>query len=174
MSKTIEITLSSRSIKDAIDRLEEYRRETEKKADLLCRIIAQRIKETAQEGFSNSIADSFLYEADKPASVSVVKQDGDGVCYVVAQGKDAVFVEFGAGVYHNGAVGASPNPLGAGIGFTIGSYGKGNGAKNMWVYVDENGDKHFTHGTPASMPMYNAVQKVLGEAVEVAREVFAL
>ena len=80
--------------------------------------------------------------------------------------------KFGAGVYHNGSVGSSPNPFGNDLGFTIGSYGKGYGKKQAWGYYDENGDLVITRGTPASMPLYNAAQEVMRKAVEIAKEVF--
>jgi hypothetical protein len=82
-------------------------------------------------------------------------------------------MEFGAGVYYNGAVGSSPNPLGTGLGFTIGSYGKGNGRKEVWGYRGEDGEIHLTHGAPASMPLYKAVQSVSRDIARIAREVFA-
>ena len=40
-----------------------------------------------------------------------------------------------------------------------------------WGYY-EDGELVITRGTPASMPMYNAVQKVTKRAIEIAREVF--
>ena len=36
----------------------------------------------------------------------------------------------------------------------------------------EDGELIITRGTPASMPMYNAVQEVTKKAIEIAREVF--
>ena len=82
-------------------------------------------------------------------------------------------MEFGAGVYYNGAVGSSPNPLGTELGFTIGSYGLGNGRKEVWGYTGEDGQIHLTHGAPASMPLYKAVQSVSRDIVRIAREVFS-
>jgi hypothetical protein len=82
-------------------------------------------------------------------------------------------MEFGAGVYYNGAVGSSPNPLGTDLGFTIGSYGKGNGRKEVWGYCGEDGEIHLTHGAPSSMPLYKAVQSVLRDIARIAREVFS-
>ena len=90
---------------------------------------------------------------------------------VIAEGEDAVWCEFGAGVYHNGSAGSSPNPYGKDLGFTIGNYGKGYGKRTAWGYF-EDGELVITRGTPASMPMYNAVQEVARKAIEIAREVF--
>ena len=107
----------------------------------------------------------------KPQVNVSVDERGD-ITVVVADGEDAVWCEFGAGVYHNGSVGSSPNPYGSELGFTIGSYGKGYGKANAWGYYDENHNLVITRGTPASMPMYKAVQSVTAKAIEIAREVF--
>lgn len=98
--------------------------------------------------------------------------NGENVSVVVASGEDAVWVEFGAGVYHNGAAGSSPHPKGNELGFTIGSYGKGNGRKTTWGYLDDDGELHLTHGTPATMPMYRAMETVSEEVYLIAKEVF--
>ena len=100
-----------------------------------------------------------------------VSERGD-ISVIVADGEDAVWVEFGAGVYHNGSAGSSPNPYGAQLGFTIGSYGKGYGKANAWGYYDENNNLVLTRGTPASMPMYRAAQAVAKQSLKIAREVF--
>ena len=81
-----------------------------------------------------------------------------------------MWVEFGAGVYHNGAVGSSPNPYGSELGFTIGSYGT-NGARDIWGFY-ENGELVLTHGTPAAMPLFHAVQDTIDEIPSIAKEVF--
>ena len=90
---------------------------------------------------------------------------------VIANGEDAVWVEFGAGVYHNGSVGSSPHPKGAELGMTIGSYGNGRGSRRVWGYYDEGG-LVLTRGTPAQMPMYSAAKAVCEKIDEIARRVF--
>ena len=79
-------------------------------------------------------------------------------------------------MYHNGSVGSSPNPYGNDLGFTIGSYGKGYGKGQVWGYYTDPENKTglvLTHGTPATMPMYNAAMGVMRKAVEIAKEVWA-
>ena len=82
-------------------------------------------------------------------------------------------MEFGAGVYHNGSVGSSPHPLGLALGYTIGSYGLGLGARNVWGFTDEYGDFHLTHGVPAQMPLYNAMMATMDEVEQIVREAFS-
>lgn len=105
------------------------------------------------------------------ADVDVTVTDKDNVSIIIANGEDAIWVEFGAGVYHNGSAGGSPHPKGSSLGFTIGGYGKGMGKKSVWGYY-EDGDLRLTHGTPAVMPMYNAVKTVCDNISAIAREVF--
>lgn len=176
--KVIHVTLDSDSVDKAIQELMEYSERVEQRAAELEEKVAHLIKNYAAEGFGTAIADNVFSVKDgspidesKFADVKVYIQNDGNVTTVVAQGKDAVFVEFGAGVYYNGSVGSSPNPWGTDLGYTIGSYGLGNGAKEVWGYSDEDGF-HLTHGTPASMPLYMAVMAVRQDIEEIAREVF--
>ena len=107
----------------------------------------------------------------RTAQVNVSITNKNTVSVVIANGEDAVWVEFGAGVYHNGASGSSPHPKGGELGFTIGGYGKGKGKRETWGYYD-NGNLVLTHGTPASMPMAKAVTTICNDIVQIAKEVF--
>lgn len=170
--KVISFGLSEKEIDRAIKELEDYKKEFLKKCEELRQRVAERIRQKAQEGFNGAVVDDLTAESGgaRMAEVSVVTEDSDDVTLVIAQGTDAVWVEFGAGVYHNGAVGSSPNPYGANLGFTIGGYGE-NGKKQAWGFY-ENGDLKITHGTPATMPMFHAVQDVLDGIGDIAKEVF--
>lgn len=169
--KIIRCALSVESINRAIREIEAYECSLARKAELLRNEVANRIAEIAGSIFNSSIADDTL-SGPRYANVSVeVSKEGE-VTLIIAHGKDAIFVEFGAGVYNNGPVGSSPHPEGERLGFTIGSYGEGNGRKNVWGYY-EDGELVLTHGTPATMPMYTATKQVCGQIAEIAREVFA-
>lgn len=173
MSKTaICFGLSEKEIDRAIKELEEYKKGFEKKCEELRQRVSERIRQKAQEGFNGAIVDDLTAESGgaRLAEVNVVTEEGDDVTLVIAQGTDAVWVEFGAGVYYNGAVGSSPNPYGADLGFTIGGFGE-NGKKETWGFY-ENGDLKITHGTPATKPMFHAVQYVLDDIGDIAKEVF--
>lgn len=88
-------------------------------------------------------------------------------------GSEVLFIEFGAGVYYNGSLGSSPNPLGIETGYVIGSYpGQTHAGDDYWFYTDEDGQKHYTHGTKAQMPMYNASEYMRGHIGSIAREIF--
>lgn len=172
MKKTvISFGLSEREIDKAIKELEQYKRELIQKTALLREKVADRIAGLAQSGFNGAIVDDVLKGGVKTAQVTVSLSSTDDVSLVIANGEDAVWVEFGAGVYHNGSAGSSPHPEGSELGFTIGGYGKGMGKKEVWGYY-EGDELRLTHGTPAVMPMYNAVKTVCNEIADIAREVF--
>lgn len=180
MSRHIEIDVfNPDSINAAIVQLDNYAKWVQTKADELRERLGDLIQAKAQPVFNASIADSRFEVIDGNSvdetefgHVEVYVISSQDLTVVFADGEDAVFMEFGAGVYYNGAVGGSPNPLGANLGFTIGSYGKGNGAKETWGYYGEDGELHLTHGTPASMPLYRALQSVKQDIVQIAKEVF--
>ena len=168
--KTISFGLDSASIQAAIRELNRYKREFRWKIDLMQSKIAQRIAEEAQSGFNRAVVDDVLQGVPRRAQVDVTVDRRGDITVVVADGEDAVWVEFGAGVYHNGAAGSSPHPAGAELGFTIGSFGT-HGKNPAWGFYDRDG-LHITHGTPAKMPMAMAADTVCNDIAELAKEVF--
>lgn len=89
---------------------------------------------------------------------------------ITVSGKEMLFIEFGAGVYYNDP--PSSHPKGEEFGFTIGSYGKGYGLRQVWGYIGDDGELHLTRGVKATMPMYKAIQRVYLEAPEIAKQIF--
>lgn len=111
------------------------------------------------------------YETRTPEVTTTIEKSGN-IASVIIMGQDAVWVEFGTGVYYNGSPGTSPNPWGEKIGFTIGSYGSGNGVKRTWGYYSPEGGVNLTHGTKAQMPIYNACKDVAARFPSLVKEVF--
>lgn len=174
MNKVIHLNvLDQASINAAIHELREYQKWIERKTDELRRRVAGLMRDKAQTDFNYAIADDLINEEAIIGGVNVEVEDNGDFTLVIASGEDAVFMEFGAGVYHNGSVGSSPHPLGAGLGFTIGGYGLGNGKKEVWGFTGSDGEFHLTHGAPASMPLFKAVQSVSQDIVQIAKEVFS-
>ena len=169
--KVIQFSLDEKDIDRAIKELEAYKREFLAKVDAYRKRMANEIASIASLNFGSATINHLTDGTSRKPDVSVSVSDNGNVAVVVAQGEDAVWAEFGAGVYYNGSVGSSPHPQGNELGFTIGSYGKGYGKANAWGYY-EDGQLIITRGTPASMPLYNAVQEVMKKAIEIAREVF--
>ena len=175
MSKVIKFSLSASEIQRAIREVETFKKDFLKKVDTYRKRITEEIAVQASAYFASSVMDDVINGSPRTPQVHVTTKHNGSISVVVAEGEDAVWCEFGAGVYHNGSVGSSPNPYGKDLGFTIGSYGKGRGRQEVWGYYTDPENKTglvLTHGTPASMPMYNAAQDILKKSVQIAREVF--
>ena len=85
--------------------------------------------------------------------------------------ENLLFWEFGAGNYHN----SKENPKAADFGMGVGTYPGQTHVPDpgFWWYKKE-GDKkaHYSVGTKAAMPMFNASVVMAKKVEEVAREVF--
>lgn len=169
--KKIIIGLSESGIDKALRELEQYKKDFIAKVELLREKVADRLAQEVQSGFAGAVVDDLIRGGQKFADVKVSVDNRGNLSVVIASGEDAVWVEFGAGVYHNSSPGSSPHPNGAELGFTVGSFGKGNGKKEVWGYY-EDGVLKLTRGTPSTMPMYRATQTVCNEIRDIAKEVF--
>lgn len=173
MSKrVIKFGLSATEVNRAIREVEAYKAELIRKCELLRERIAERVAWSASRGFSVALSDDWIGESAPSSNVQVTVTHKGTTSIVFAEGSDAVFIEFGAGVSNNGEAGSSPHPKGGELGFVIGGYGKGKGKQTVWGFRGEDGELHFTRGTPAAMPMYHAVQDACAVALDLAREVF--
>jgi len=174
--KVIDVNIfDSKSIDAAITELKRYKASINIKIELLKQRVAEFIRQRAQSGFDNSIADEYTEKTQqrwgvvpKVSSVSVTTQDAGEVVLVVATGDDAIFIEFGAGVHFNGASGYSPHPWGEEHGFLIGEYGQGLGSREQWPIMTG----FWSYGTKATMPMYRAVMELKDVFPSMAKEVF--
>lgn len=168
--KTINVTLSSDGIAQACKELDEWNREfqervrtfTQRLADEGCNITRVKI-DSVPEGNTGDIR----VWADASATGDVVYS----ASYYMS-GHEAIFIEFGAGVYYNTGLGSSIHPKGVELGFEIGSWsfgpkGKGLAGNPGWFYGGE-----YTHGTPTYMPMYSGAQELAQKIYEIANEVF--
>lgn len=104
-------------------------------------------------------------------SIKGYRQDDKGV---IVAGGNAIWLEFGTGVKHNGGVGSYPHPLASKLGMSaIGTYGAGHGAdKNGWYYPSEDGEWKHTYGIEANMFMYRTAQELINQFPDMAMEVF--
>lgn len=171
MAKTV-IKIRLDDIDRTILELEQYKQEFLKKVETYRKRIAEEIANSASLKFGSATMEHTVSGSPRKPDVRVEVSEKGDISVVIANGEDAVWCEFGAGVYYNGSAGASPNPYGKNLGFTIGSYGKGYGKGKAWGYYDEGGQLVITRGTPATMPMYNAAKEVTKKAIEIAREVW--
>ena len=174
--KVISFGLSEQDIDRALKELEQYKQEIIQKTNLLREKVAQRLADESQSGFAQAVSDTIVLKGgsvvDLHSQVDVSVDNRGSVTVVIASGEDAIWIEFGSGVYYNGSPGTSPHPSGAELGFVIGGYGDGNGKKKVWGYKDETGKLILTHGAPTAMPMSKAITTVCNEISDIAKEVF--
>lgn len=176
--KVISFSLSTASIDRAIREIEAYRDDFKAKCAELVEQFAKRIKWSAETGFQNALVSDVIYGRLTKNDVTVHLDPRGRSMVVIAKGKQAVFIEFGAGVYHNGAAGDSPHPWGVENGFAIGAYGQGKGVNDVWGYWHnrQKGDRGLnlvlTRGTPAAMPMYRGAEEAVRALSEIVQEVF--
>ena len=139
--KVISFGLSEQDIDRALKELEQYKQEIIQKTNLLREKVAQRLADESQSGFAQAISDTIVLKGgsvvDLHSQVDVSVDNRGSVTVVIASGEDAIWIEFGSGVYYNGSPGTSPHPSGAELGFVIGGYGDGNGKKKVWGYRSE-------------------------------------
>ena len=164
MSKTvIKCTLSTEDIKRAIKELKAYKQKFLIKEKRLLEGLAEIGIKEASVRFTTA-----MYDGTNDVSVRLNKAKNGYV--IEAKGEAVAFIEFGAGVYHNGSE-PYPNPRPTGV-VGIGEYGQGKGKRKAWGYKNENDELVITRGNPAAMPMWYASEEIKNSVLRLAKEVF--
>lgn len=168
-NRRFETDLSVKGINNLIKQLNAYKKELEGKNELFVERLAEIGIPVINQHIAASVGDS-----DKTHETYITVRNYGSVsrATLYVEGKDLLFIEFGAGVHFNSAAGSSPHPKGQELGYTIGSYGKGQGANDYWVYIDSEGQKQFSQGTMATMPVYSAYVEIRRQILTIAKEVF--
>lgn len=169
--KTIHIEiLDKESLERGIEELHEIKNEWQRKANICCEVIAAMLADEIDKNLheitmTDDLKDVKTHQQVFRKDVNVAQAVGNRV---LIQGTAVVFVEFGAGIYHNS--GGVNNPLSESVNFdtSIGSFGKGQGNKKYW-FVAHN---LISCGTPAYMPIYNAIETIKPQIPTVVREIF--
>ena len=163
VAKVIKMSLSTKSIGQAIRELKAYRDSLEQRKEQLLEELAKIGVREASVRFTTAI-----YDGVNDSDVTL-ESIANGY-QIVAEGKAVAVIEFGAGVYHNPTE-PYPNPRPDGI-VGIGEYGKGYGKRQAWGFKDESGELVITHGNPAAMPMWYASEEMRNSILKIARRVF--
>jgi hypothetical protein len=165
MRKTvIKCDLSEQGIANAIKELKRFKQEFLDREKRLLEGLAEIGLKEASVRFTTA-----MYDGTNDVSVHLdVSKNGYAI---VADGQAVAFIEFGAGVYHNGSE-PYPNPRPQGV-VGIGEYGKGKGKQKAWGYYDENDELVITRGNPAAMPMWYASEEIKNSVLKVVKEVFS-
>ena len=159
----IKVSLSPSSIDAAIKQLEDYSKDLERKAQELCKRLADMGAMYAEWNFSG-----VLYAGDIDYKITVDRVDANTYA-IKANGETVLLMEFGAGVKHGYG-----HPQAAEFGMGPGTYPNGKGhwddPKGWWF--GEKGNWTHTYGNAPGMPMYNAAKDLRKEILDIAREVF--
>lgn len=171
MSKVLKAELSASSIDNLIQDINNYQKELNNK----CETFIKRLSAVGIDVINARIT-SARGDSDKAHTTRLVMDFNGAITtgYVTLTGKDVLFIEFGAGIYYNNG---NAHPKAAEFGYGVGTYpsvGHGNQAINpgYWWYKDDSGQKHFSVGTEATMPMYAASIEMIKSIHTIAREVF--
>lgn len=176
--RTIKVPFSQDGLNKAADWLEDYAKRT------LPKNIAALIGQMTRQGESWAI--NLMGHIDTGETLSSIHGIRNGNKGVIVAGGNAVWIEFGTGVY---APGQTDHPLLGQVEGIVphGTYGKGHGASpNGWWYPDPEGTleledeetgekKRYSHtmGIPANMFMYNTAQMLKREFPQMAKEIFS-
>lgn len=161
------MTLSQRSINNAINQLKAYNRGLISKNEIFVRRLAQLGIKVIDVKVNQSLGDS----DDAKSSVWVDSMGKLVRAELHLTGKDALMIEFGSGIYYNTP---GQHPLEDKFGYGVGTYpGQTHAFDDYWYYTDEQGNTgQISYGTQATMPMYNASIEIYKQVVQIAREVF--
>ena len=168
--KSIYINLfDGKSINNAIQQIQKYKESLNDKCELFVRRLAEVGIPIIDQNIASAAGDS---DKNHNTYIKLNSFGSYSQAELICEGTDLLFIEFGAGVHYNGAVGSSPHPLGQEMGYTIGSYGKGQGKNDFWFYYADTGEAVMSHGTQATMPVYKAGVEMRRQILKIAKEVF--
>lgn len=173
--KVIKMELSQKSIQNAIQELRSYQNSLESK----CERYVEELAKIGEEAAIKQIGKSPL---GKNATITIQRSPTEMGCKAIliatgkvyeAEGREPFYsilaIEFGAGIYYN----PQPNPKENDLGFGVGTFpGQVHAFEDGWYYLGNDNKWHYTHGVRATMPMFNASQKIIQKYVETARSVF--
>lgn len=169
MEKKISISLSQKSIQNAINEVRKYQRELIDKNELFVRRLAELGIPIINQNIAAAQGDS---DKNHNTYIKINSFGSYSEAKLVVEGVDLLFIEFGAGIHYNSSAGTSQHPKGEEFGYTIGSYGKGQGSKDFWFYYADTGEAVMSHGTEATMPVLKADIEIIQNIRRIAKEVF--
>jgi hypothetical protein len=172
----ITMALSEDSIKNAIQELEEYRKDVIEK----CKLLTKRLAECGEKVAVEKVSESPLGRTVK-LRIDCEPEKMGCKAVLIATGKTIeseerepfytlLAIEFGAGIYYNRG---NENPKANELGFGVGTYpGQIHAFEDGWYYLGNDDKWHYTHGVKATMPMYSASLEIIQKYREIAKEVF--
>ena len=168
--KTIKIRLSVDSIQNAIKELRAYKKELQRKTNLL---VARLAEEGCEYAKAYIIKTDAIYSGELLSGLSF--NTGHNYAVIEANSEHAIFVEFGTGP--KGEAKQHPNntiDYQYNVGPTINWYNVNGKMRYGWFYPDKmTGTVRFTEGMPSRPFMYETSNYLRHEALtKVIKEVF--
>lgn len=170
--KTIVVRLDPKSIADAINELNDYKKEVESKA----RLLVQRLTDLGAEIARIKIVElGAYYSGELLSGVDGYFSPLLNTGFVRVTSDHVAFVEFGTGVV------GQANPHKNGEYLSKASWGYATGAKIFttqdgrvgWIYPTDDGGFRFTEGMRSRPFMYETALQLQREFPRIAREVFS-
>lgn len=170
----IRFGLSVSEIQKAQQQIRDYQKSLNTKCEILCK----RLNEIGNKVALQSINESPLGKTIVLTSdISTSNVGCKAILTAIGQDKTndygtintLLLVEFGAGIHFNAASNPNANEMRMGVGTFP---GQKHAFEDGWYFLNEDNTWVYTHGTKATMPMYNAMKAIKEQYVSVAKEVF--
>lgn len=169
MPKRIVVPLSRAGFREAAEWVEEYASKLPKKAE-----------EVVDSMLSKGEAYAFftLGHIDTGETLFSIVGHRNGNKGVLVVGGNAVWIEFGTGVYAEGQtdhplLGQIQGIVPHGMYSTTGRTPSQGANPNGWWYMGDDGKVHHTYGIPSNRFFYNTAQMLRRQYPEIAKEIFA-
>lgn len=173
--KKIKMSLSAKSIKNAIKELQKYKNELRDKSEKFIDMLSDAGEKAMLEAINES-------PLGNTVSVRVEKQHTEYGCKAMliaagekheVEGRDPFYtvlaIEFGSGIHYN----KIPNPKANEMEYGVGTYpGQIHAFEDGWYYLGNDDKWHYTHGVRATMPMYKAEMEIMQKFNRIAKEAF--
>ena len=169
--KTITVRLDPKSIADAINELEEYKKEVERRAKLLVQTLTDLGVEIVRVKIVGMGA---VYSGELLSGVDGYFSPALNAGYVRVSSDHVAFVEFGTGVVGQ----ASPHSNGEYLSKAAWSYASGakifttKNGRVGWIYPTDDGGYRFTEGMQSRPFMYETALELQREFPRIVKEVF--
>lgn len=159
--------MSCDSVDEAMSQIEEYEESIKSRLIELVASLTEHGIETARSWISKAQGDCTDAYVDYTfnASGDIIKAE------IYLSGRDALFVEFGAGIHYN----AGGSPHASQFGYGVGTYpGQTHAFDDHWYYTDKEtgATRQLSYGTEGTYPMYHSATEIRNRAIQDAVEIF--
>lgn len=154
------------SINEAIKALKTYKQKVYEKLERLTQVLADNGVVVAKSWLGATQGDSLQ------AKVGLEIDNDGNICRAIIHlsGKDALFVEFGAGFYYN----STDPPHAEEFGYGVGTYNPSS--DNAWNpdgwYYWTGTERIHSYGTEGTYPLYHAAENIRNNCIIKALEIF--